>query len=53
VIAAPELPFDEVGKFLAAAYIAVVALVLVYAAIIGARIARVDRDLSDRAKNEK
>jgi Na+-transporting NADH:ubiquinone oxidoreductase subunit NqrE len=41
----PALPLDEAGKYVAAAYGVFVALLLVYVAIIGARIARVEREV--------
>jgi hypothetical protein len=40
------LPLDEAGKYVAGAYVVFVALILVYVAIIGAKIARVERDVS-------
>ena len=42
----PALPLDEAGKYVAGAYVVFVALILVYVAIIGAKIARIDRDIS-------
>jgi uncharacterized membrane protein len=43
----PALPLDEAGKYVAGAYVAFVALILVYVAIIGAKIARIDRQISE------
>ena len=43
----PALPLDEAGKYVAGAYVVFVALILVYVAIIGAKIARIDRQISD------
>ena len=40
---APALPLDEAGKYVAAAYGVFVTLLVVYLAIIGTRIARVER----------
>jgi hypothetical protein len=40
------LPLDEAGKYVAGAYVVFVALILVYVAIIGAKIARIERDVS-------
>ena len=37
----PALPLDEAGKYVAAAYIVFLALILIYVAIIGAKIARI------------
>jgi hypothetical protein len=41
----PALPLDEAGKYVAGAYVVFLALVLVYVAIIGAKIARIAREL--------
>jgi CcmD family protein len=43
----PALPLDEAGKYVAGAYMAFFVLVLVYVAIIGAKIARIDRELEE------
>ena len=42
----PALPLDEAGKYVAGAYVVFVALILVYVAIIGAKIARIERDVT-------
>ena len=42
----PALPLDEAGKYVAGAYVVFVALILVYVAIIAAKIARIDRQIS-------
>ena len=42
----PALPLDEAGKYVAGAYVVFVALILVYVAIIGGKIARIDREIS-------
>jgi hypothetical protein len=42
----PALPLDEAGKYVAGAYVVFVALILVYVAIIGAKIARIDRQIT-------
>jgi hypothetical protein len=47
--AAPALPLDEAGKYVAAAYGVFVTMLVVYIAIIGARIARVERDVKELA----
>jgi hypothetical protein len=41
------LPLDEAGKYVAGAYVVFVALILVYVAIIGAKIARLERQISE------
>ena len=43
----PALPLDEAGKYVAGAYVVFVALILVYVAIIAAKIARIDRQISE------
>ena len=43
--AAPALPLGRAGKFVAAAYIVVFVIVLVYVAIMAVRAQRVERDL--------
>ena len=48
----PALPLDEAGKYVAGAYVVFVALILVYAAIIGAKIARIDRQISELVASE-
>jgi hypothetical protein len=49
----PALPLDEAGKYVAGAYLVFVALVLIYVAIIGAKIARIDRELTELAEDER
>jgi hypothetical protein len=48
----PALPLDEAGKYVAAAYIVFVTLVVVYVAIIGAKIVRIDRELTELASED-
>ena len=43
----PALPLDEAGKYVAAAYVVFVALILVYVAIMAAKLQRIERELSD------
>ena len=43
----PALPLDEAGKYVAGAYVVFIALILVYVAIIAAKIARIDREIAD------
>ncbi len=45
----PALPLDEAGKYVAGAYLIFVALVLVYVAIMAAKLARIDRELAELA----
>jgi hypothetical protein len=56
VAEAPALPLDEAGKYVAGAYGVFVTMLIVYVAIIGARIARVERDvkaLADMAEERE
>jgi hypothetical protein len=43
----PALPLDEAGTYVAAAYLVVLALVLIYVAIMAGRLARIERDLGE------
>ena len=45
----PALPLDEAGKYVAGAYVVFVALIVIYVAIIGAKIARIEREVSELA----
>jgi hypothetical protein len=49
----PALPLDEAGKYVAAAYVVFVALILIYVAIIGAKIARLERDITELVEDEE
>ena len=49
----PALPLDEAGKYVAAAYVVFVALILIYVAIIGAKIARIDRQITELAEDDE
>src|SRR6266508_3868332 len=44
----PALPLDEAGKYVAAAYIVFLALVLAYVAIMAAKLQRIERELGER-----
>jgi len=44
--AAPALPLHEAGKYVAGAYAVFVTLILVYVAIMAARLQRIERELS-------
>ena len=46
---APALPLDEAGKYVAGAYIVLLALVLVYVAIMAAKLQRIERELRELA----
>ena len=43
----PALPLDEAGKYVAGAYVVFLTLIVVYVAIIGAKVARIDRELAE------
>ena len=43
----PALPLDEAGKYVAAAYIVFIALILIYVAIMAAKLSRIERDLTE------
>ena len=43
----PALPLDEAGKYVAAAYLVFLALVLIYVAIMAGRLGRISRDLDE------
>ena len=55
----PALPLDEAGKYVAGAYVVFVALLVIYVAIIGAKIARIERevdelvDIAERPREEE
>jgi Tfp pilus assembly protein PilO len=46
----PALPLDEAGKWVAAAYLVFVALLLVYIAVMAARLVRIQRELEEIAR---
>jgi hypothetical protein len=45
----PALPLDEAGRYVAAAYVVFLALILTYVAIMAAKLARIDRQLAELA----
>ena len=47
--ATPALPLDEAGKYVAAAYIVFVLLLLIYVGLMAAKLARISRDLEELA----
>ena len=46
----PALPLDEAGKYVAGAYGVFVTLILVYVAIMAAKVARIERELHTLAE---
>jgi hypothetical protein len=45
----PALPLGEAGKYVAGAYIVFLLLILVYVAIMAAKVQRIERELRDLA----
>jgi len=43
----PALPLDEAGKYVAAAYVVFIALILVYVAIMATKLSRIERELEE------
>lgn len=48
-LAAPALPLDEAGRYVAGAYVVFVVLLLVYVAIMAAKLQRIERELREVA----
>jgi hypothetical protein len=46
----PALPLDEAGKYVAAAYLVFLALVLIYVAIMAAKLSRIEREVVELAE---
>ncbi|HEV2875119.1 MAG TPA: hypothetical protein VGW14_08220 [Thermoleophilaceae bacterium] len=49
----PALPLDEAGKYVAGAYIVFLTLVVLYVAIIGSKIARIEREITALVEEEE
>jgi hypothetical protein len=45
----PALPLDEAGRYVAGAYVVFLALILVYVAIMAAKLQRIQRQLAELA----
>lgn len=43
----PALPLEEAGKYVAGAYLVFMALIVIYVAIIGSKVARMEREVDD------
>jgi len=43
----PALPLDEAGKYVAAAYVVFLALILIYVAIMAVKLARIEREVTE------
>jgi type II secretory pathway component PulM len=48
-VAAPALPLDEAGKYVAGAYVVFLVLIVVYVAIMAAKLQRIERELRELA----
>ena len=49
----PALPLDDAGPYVAAAYLVFLALVLVYVAIMAAKLSRISREIAELAELER
>jgi hypothetical protein len=47
--AAPALPLDEAGKYVAGAYVVFLVLIVVYVSIMAAKLQRIERELRELA----
>ena len=52
-IAAPALPLDEAGKYVAGAYVVFLALILIYVAIMATKLVRIDRELTELVEEDE
>ncbi len=48
-LAAPALPLEEAGKYVAGAYVVFVVLLVVYVGIMAAKVQRIERELRELA----
>lgn len=46
----PALPLDEAGKYVAAAYVVFLGLILVYVAIMATRLSRIEEEVAELSK---
>lgn len=46
----PALPLDEAGKYVAAAYLVFLALLLIYVAIMASKLSRLEREVVELAE---
>jgi hypothetical protein len=53
LLAAPALPLDEAGKYVAGAYLVFLALLLIYVGIMAVRLQRIERALAELAQGEE
>ena len=52
LFAAPALPLDEAGEYVAGAYLVFLSLLLIYVAIMAVRLQRIERTLAELARDE-
>lgn len=50
LLAAPALPLDEAGKYVAAAYVVFLLLLVIYIGIMAAKLGRISRELDELAE---
>jgi len=48
-LAAPALPLDEAGRYVAGAYVVFLVLIVVYVSIMAAKLQRIERELRELA----
>jgi hypothetical protein len=48
-LAAPALPLDEAGRYVAGAYVVFLVLIVVYVAIMAAKLQRIEKELRELA----
>jgi hypothetical protein len=46
-VSGPAIPLGEAGRYVAAAYLVFLALILIYVAIMASRLSRIERDLGE------
>ena len=51
--AAPALPLDEAGKYVAGAYVVFLALILIYVGIMATKLVRIDRELTQLVEEDE
>ena len=49
----PALPLDDAGPYVATAYLVFLALILIYVAIMAAKLVRIDRELTELAEEDQ
>lgn len=50
LLAAPALPLDEAGKYVAGAYVVFMVLLVIYVAIMAAKLQRIEKELREVAE---